>query len=348
MGDTGLIPTHGWAGTVPGAGDDVVINGHVLVTGTQYCQDITISILDTLSNLSSSATLVVGGTVNNYGLIMDSGAGGLWLNIAGNISNQGHWSNYQTNLNGTTDQYISLQSGKVFKTNFGSGNPNTIHAQTDFNIQGSIDLNGNTMDMHNYDFNCWPAGGGMAEGTFHNVGDINGPVHLNGDNDLNIYGDLDLEDFANLSGDVYIFGNLIVNDTLRNNSYAATLYITGNLTNNGVIRDHPTSNYLYIRCSEDITNNGEWTNIRTNFTGDTTQYLTLQPGKTFQTDLYILGPDTVQMLTDLSYQGTFNLNDNVLDMNGFDLNFITGSTLIIRHCSQSQRFYRFCQSVWNY
>ena len=34
------------------------------------------------------------------------------------------------------------------------------------------------------------------------------------------------------------------------------------------------------------------------------------------------------MLTDLSYHGTFDLNNNVLDMNGFDLNFISQSTLL--------------------
>lgn len=51
----------------------------------------------------------------NNGVIKDMDADDkLILQTAGNITNNNHWINYKTVFTGTTEQHITLASGKIF------------------------------------------------------------------------------------------------------------------------------------------------------------------------------------------------------------------------------------------
>ncbi|RLD53778.1 MAG: hypothetical protein DRJ05_15865, partial [Bacteroidetes bacterium] len=64
-------------GVVPGAGDNVVVNGPVYVHSTSACLGITIDYGDTLRNSSGYHTLQVNGNMTNNGVVQDfSGYGG--------------------------------------------------------------------------------------------------------------------------------------------------------------------------------------------------------------------------------------------------------------------------------
>ncbi|MEK8016121.1 MAG: hypothetical protein VSS75_004575, partial [Candidatus Parabeggiatoa sp.] len=86
-------------GKVPTEEDSVVVNGVVNVTGATV-KEVVISTGAILQNYSnSSRTLTVNGDITNNGIIKNSDSGGLfYINVSGNLINNGKWNNYQTTL----------------------------------------------------------------------------------------------------------------------------------------------------------------------------------------------------------------------------------------------------------
>jgi hypothetical protein len=134
---------------IPGPGDDVVIEGTVDVTGAE-CNNLVINPNGILQNRSyTNYVIKVHGTVTNNGIIRDfPGWYNLYMTVAGDILNNGEWSNQYTYLTGDQDQ--TLQFSKEFTgyrledTNPQSG----LIANSDLIFKNTkIDLNGSSLRL---------------------------------------------------------------------------------------------------------------------------------------------------------------------------------------------------------
>lgn len=132
---------------IPGANDDVVIEGPVDVTGAE-CRNIVIMPNGVLQNRSyTNYTLRVNGSLTNNGVIRNyPGWYNLYLTVGGDIVNNGEWSNSYTYLTGDQDQTLSFTkefSGyRVEDVNPASA----IFANTDITFKNTkIDLNGGSL-----------------------------------------------------------------------------------------------------------------------------------------------------------------------------------------------------------
>ncbi len=94
---------------IPGAIDDVVIEGPVDVTGAE-CRNLVVQPNGILQNRSyTNYTLRVYGTVTNNGIIRNfPGWYNLYMTVSGDIINNGEWSNSYTYLTGDQDQTLSF------------------------------------------------------------------------------------------------------------------------------------------------------------------------------------------------------------------------------------------------
>ena len=234
---------------------------------------------DTLQSLHYICNLTVNGTLTNNGVIRNSNYHPLYMNIYGDMVNNGEWVNETINMAGTSDQYISLAAGQEFGcSNFmGTDNTTTVEALTDLTFNGTqIDFNNGRLIM--------PIGGGgiltIHGGSLRETDLITNSGTLFMDNGATLQ-DQSVIHNATLKGLIGIYdngvvfnGNTIVEDTLQSLHYIGNLTVNDTLTNNGVIRN---SNYdpLNINIYGDIINNGIWTNNLTTLNGTEDQHIYL-------------------------------------------------------------------------
>ena len=98
-----------WIGAqIPGADDNVIINGTVSVNNTAYCLNLTNSSAGILQNYTSNSyNLYVYGDLNNAGTIRNNTISSLFsLYSGGDIVNSGTFIPYSLNFVSTTDQHI--------------------------------------------------------------------------------------------------------------------------------------------------------------------------------------------------------------------------------------------------
>ena len=292
-------------GIVPGASDNVVIDGNVTLWDDEECLDLTINSGDTLQNRNGSYSIVfINGNLTNNGIIQDNSSNNLSLRVTGDITNNGIWQNEETRLDGTGPQHITLQAGKVFGGDFWNYNvTDTIIAASDLHFTGSFYLGDNVLNLDGYDIRFTGTDDNyFGRGTILSPGEFLGTV--------------------NMKFTTNIEGNLVVTDTMQNiyNS-SSTVFINGNLTNNGIIQDNSSDN-LYLYVTGDITNNGIWQNEETRLDGTGPQHITLQAGKVFGGDFWNYNvTDTIIAASDLHFTGSFYLGDNVLNLDGYDIRF---------------------------
>ena len=220
-------------GVVPGAGDNVVINGTVYVMGNDACLNITINSGDTLRNQSVyNRALDIYGNITNNGVIKNNTSGNLSLNISGDITNNGTWDNTSTHLDGTTAQNIYLEPGKTFDSDFTITNSSdTIHALTDLIIDGYFNIGGNVLNLNNHIVEFIGTDHYFGSGTIISPSEFRGEVNMN--------------------GTTTIEGDLIITDTLQNrNAHTATVWLNGNLTNNGIVKNKINITLFFIHPPE--------------------------------------------------------------------------------------------------
>ena len=318
--------TSTWIGsTVPGASDNVFINGKVNVTYGAECLDITIYTNDTLQSQSGNYALTVHANITNNGVIQNSASGNLSLNISGDVQNNGKWENISTILNGTSAQDIYLEPGKTFSTDFTINNSSdTIHMLTNLVIDGYFDVGGDVLNLNNHIVEFVGTGHYFGDGTILSPSEFKGEV--------------------NMQSTTTIKGDLIITDTLRNRyNNSPTVWLNGDLTNNGAVKTN-TPGTLTLRISGDLVSNGAIEGVSQNcdlyvggdlnayedmeetyvqFNGTSAQDIYLEPGKTFSSDFEINNSsDTIHMLTDLVIDGYFDVGNDVLNLNNHIVEFI--------------------------
>ncbi|MCF6342631.1 MAG: LamG domain-containing protein [Bacteroidales bacterium] len=100
--------------------------GEVNIFGTTTIEGDLI-ITDTLqNNITNNGYVYLNGNLTNNGIIKNNTSLNLTLYLSGDITNNGAWDNYQTYLDGTSDQSISMMNAQYltgdvrFDANFGS------------------------------------------------------------------------------------------------------------------------------------------------------------------------------------------------------------------------------------
>ena len=261
-------------GTVPGASDNVFIQGKVNVTVGAECLDITIYAGDTLqNNYGSYATLIINANITNNGIIQNqSGTGrNLSLSISGDLINNGIWESYRTYLDGTTQQSITLQTGENFGSIFKISNTtDTIVALTDLHFTQDFNLDNNILNLnnHNIRFTETSYDNYFGNGTVLNPNEFRGTV--------------------NITGNIQIEGDLIVTDTLQNYIFSSGyVHLNGSLINNGIIQNQSgAGRNLSLSISGDLINNGIWESYRTYLNGTTDQNIALMDDQPISSDVF--------------------------------------------------------------
>ncbi len=252
----------------------VVFNGNTVVEDTLQTRH------------STHSTLTINDLLINNGLIRNSNTN-LYLNVYGDIVNNGEWINTQINMAGTSDQYISCLNGHSFGvTNFNDSDNSSKNICAD-NVSFSgtnLNLSGGRLDCDGYELE------------FINTARVNSSEIEEATLSGTVYVD---------NNDVHFYGQITNNGILRNfDGENTTTYFHNDIINNGSIIKSNYNFHLYFY--ENIINNGVWTFSEMHMASPTNQYLTLDAGQEFACiDLINDDPTSaVEALTDLTFSGT--------------------------------------------
>ncbi len=305
----------------------VVFSGTTTVTGT----------LRNKYSYGQSVTTTVNGDIVNNGTITDYSGNHLFIDIAGNIINNGIWQNYDIELIGTSDQHISCPTDSSFVISYFRGNLSrgNIYFDTDIEFVGTtIDLNSDNLILQ-ADNTLTLTGGRITDGF---VTADNAVLIMTGDADLY---DVEIEN-AEFQGvcqvygsDVVFSGATTVTEILQNkHSYSSTFTLTlnGEITNNGTIRNGSTTSQLSIHIPGDIqiNNNGIWQNYDIELIGTTDQHISCSGAGSFAISHFYGNSSrgNIYFDTDIEFVGTnIYLNDdnlilqegNILTLSGVNL-----------------------------
>jgi|GEM_PF-2761361 len=298
----------------------VAVNSDVVFIGT-------VTVTDTLQNdFYNDYTLNIQGDIINNGLIRDANSSySFFLNVDGNLTNNGEWTNHTTNLSGSNVQHLMFTS--VFSgTNFNdTDSSSSVIADSDLHFHNCyMDLDSAELDLQGYQLSFtadWDANPDLRNALIIANG---GSLFMNNYAYLN----QSVLDGITLRGEVQVRevtfrGTITVEDTLEN-EYRGSEPITvdGSIINNGVIRNFPNDSHLVFNVSGNITNNGVWTNHTTNLSGYNAQHLlftSVFSGTNFNdTD----SSSSVIADSDLHFHNChMDLDSAELDLQGYQLSF---------------------------
>ncbi|MCB0807084.1 MAG: hypothetical protein KDC05_14905, partial [Bacteroidales bacterium] len=307
--------------------DLVNIQTDVLFEGNTT--DITVEVVDTLQNTSGSTRLLtVDGNLHNSGVIRNN-VYNLNINLSGSLVNSGTWENYNTNLIGNSNQFITHNkefAGATFTSNMAEGGIATALSALRF-IGTNIDFNDDSLYMNVGNDSIFINGGYMYDiSIIANAAPWQVYCHqMNGSHydDVLLEGeDVVLDGTFDFITSFNIKGNARVEGIFQNkNTSTQTAYVTGNLTNNGTIQDNTYG--CYVNVGGDIYQNGTWTNDYTNLDGVGDQSLTFTKpfgGEHFQS----LKPSGKAIS-----QSTLSFINTTIDFNYDTLLFAAGADSLI-------------------
>jgi hypothetical protein len=293
-----------------------------------------VTVEDTLQNLNGgNRTATIYGNLTNNGTIQDNNYN-CYLNITGNINQNGIWTNNHTYLTGNGSQDLAFTqtfSGENFTSSKLTG-ITTVSTQLWFN-NTIINFNNDSLYMNVGNDTLEIDGGYLKKMTILS-GNAPNNIYFHQSNgsyfdDVNIEAnEVVLDGIFEFLSFFNIIGNARVEGTFQNrNQGNQTATINGNMTNNGIIKNNNYINYLYI--TGDINQNGTWTNSYTYLSGDANQNLAFTQefnGANFISNK-LTGVATAS--TQLWFNGTsINFNSDSLYMNtGNDSIFIIGESL---------------------
>jgi hypothetical protein len=233
-----------------------------------------------MRNRGGNFTLTVNGDFANNGTVRTNPTGYSFnIRHSEDIINNGNWTNNQIELIGT-EQHISCGNGNVFEIGTFFGN-NTSRGNIYFDsdvgfVSTNIDLQSDNIVFQS-DVTLSLSDGYLYNGTLS--GDS---ATLNMTNDNCLYSltisvtDLTLSGTCQIANDnVIINSNVINNGIMQNRGGTFTLTVNGDFTNNGTVRTNPYGYGFYIYLSDDIVNNGTWTNSASYANGTADQTITI-------------------------------------------------------------------------
>ncbi|MCB0822793.1 MAG: hypothetical protein KDC09_08870 [Bacteroidales bacterium] len=303
-------------GIIPGAADDVVINGMVDCNSNPSCNNILITSAGTIRNDYYSGSLTVNGNITNNGSVQNYSYG-FTLYIKGDIVNNGNWSNYYTRPNGIGDQTVSCLNGNNFSGNqFNNEKPSgNLHFSGTVNFENcDVYLNNadvylqanSTLNLHNGKLrNCNLLGSGSTSVVF-----AEGVYNVDATTIENVsFNNLSLDGEITLYVGCSTHGTVINNGFIQNDYYSTTTNLYDNFINNGTIRDY--SSGFTMNVYGNFTNNNVVDNYYLNFASDTDQQISLMAGKTFSPNYFqsLKPTGAIIALTDLHF------TDATIDMN---------------------------------
>lgn len=276
-------------GCITVTNSDVTFNGDVIITG----------ILQNGGNDLSWVTPKFKGNLVNNGIIRNNPDNyELWLDLYGDVVNNGIWKVTRTGFVSLQPQTISQTEGKefcgtIYKSSTGSklasdtcpliaASDITVNGEN-FDCTGSMDgeyFNG-TIDMQSHNmtlkgktvfFNA------ILENvdTFYCYDSViiktitfNGPVTLGGEVTIN-------------DANVHFNDQVTVSGILQNGPDLGwvTLNINNDIINNGTIRNNPDGYRLWTNIQGNVENNGIWVNQKNTLIGHNNQTITLPDNKT--------------------------------------------------------------------
>ncbi|MEZ4651362.1 MAG: hypothetical protein R3E97_21735 [Candidatus Eisenbacteria bacterium] len=132
-------------GVLPVSTDDVVVDGPVTVTGNaSVCANLVVTSGGTLSNGAvTPATFEVTGSTLNQGTIED-GIQVLHLQLGGDLTNEGDWTNATTTFIGSQDQTLVQSGTALFESHLQATVPTTgtLFVDSPFSLLGDFDQEG--------------------------------------------------------------------------------------------------------------------------------------------------------------------------------------------------------------
>ncbi|MCF8229455.1 MAG: T9SS type A sorting domain-containing protein [Bacteroidales bacterium] len=242
----------------------------------------------------------------------------LTINVKGDITNDGYWGPYKTQLTGS-GQTLILGESSTFGGFWECPDETTIYAGSDLVFDcryftntwntGDFNLNGSTLDMGEFQSI-------ETTGTVLYNGTIKGAFEIKGIFDVN----------KHVTDTMRFTGTVTIVDTLQNHDYGGghgiqNLFVDGNIINEGyIINREDTGDELSILLTGNITNYGVWKCGYVKFVGTGDQYLLQSAGKRFESNFYDL--DSTSMViadSDIEITQNFELNRGTLDMQGHPL-----------------------------
>jgi hypothetical protein len=193
-------------------------------------------------------TATLNGHIVNNGTILDITYG--WtMNVTGDITQNGIWTNFNTFLSGTGNQYLTFNSpfegDNLMKTN----PDGIVIANTNANFRNcSIDLDYDTLMIANSADSLILDGGKMEKSVIiTDANETSSTLQIQSDNSA-YFTDVEIvETTIDLSGTfefrtpVTFHGDVVINGTLDNQSTTLEAYILEDITTDGTIQDISTS-----------------------------------------------------------------------------------------------------------
>ncbi|MBC8485429.1 MAG: hypothetical protein H8D45_05255 [Bacteroidetes bacterium] len=311
--------TWAWVGgVVPGITHDVIINGPIY-TSNASCHNLTLNASGSLYNNYFSYTLTVTGNVINHGTISDY-VSQFYLNIGGNITNNGVWNNLNTTLTGSTDHYIACQNNQSFSgysfLNNGSGsvyiNNEAYFDNVVINLNNLplILASNATLKIHDGNlYQCNVSGTGSTSVVFgEGIYNADAP-HF----DHVSFTDISFQGDNNIGGNCSTHGTVTNNGSLQNDYYQNTLVINDNFINNGTIRNWVGG--LNINVFGNFTNDGILSNNNFYLYGTSDQTLTELNANSFNTSAFTSYKPSgkLKVLTDIDFLNCqVNMNNDTM------------------------------------
>ncbi len=259
-------------GVVPGANDDVIINGTVAATTTTV-RSVTVSAGATLTGMGGPQWLTVTGTFTNNGtMVLNSGNWGFSVYSRSTVVNNGIWrisslefkDNTTFNIGGTGwfegDAILKADSNALLK------------ATSDLQLRCRMDLTGQNWSWTKLDMQQHALildgttgvyrAGSLTGAIVNNVRDV--IVRNNGYlENASMFGDIVLRDSVALSPNVHLYGTITNEGYLTITGGPKHVYIHGPFTNNGSIIPHKDNWAFTLEMDADFHNNGVWNPSRT-------------------------------------------------------------------------------------
>ena len=287
---------------------------------------------------NTNHTYSIYGDFLNNGTVRNNPSGySLLLNMYGNVTNRGTWSNFRMNLAGSTAQTLSFPPVYSFvgsEMNY-TGTVGTLYLASgeDFSLQNcTFDLNSASLQPPTGDWtlflnNCVLRETSVLSYSTNAINMSNGG-YIDQVNFQSIINNGTLT----ISSTCTVNGSLVNNGTLQNYTNSdKTINITGNIVNNGTIKNNPSGYALYMNSAGNLTNSGTWSNYVVNLSGSGAQTLSF-PSTYPYTGAQINNNGTFGTVY-LAGDEDFKLVNTTFDLNGASLQPPAGNwTLYLSNC----------------